>query len=162
MIEEKVEKLKFNDFLDKSHTVKIINKIALPESISEMIKIPPTSIQDIQINLLAKLCIIVITGTVLATTIGIEYLTVRYKEYKRAIKEKNINLNILSIESDCIYNWYIPFKYKLANNPPNLKWKNIKNETRFFVVEVYDLEEENLIWRVLNIPSNIHEISANN
>ena len=68
--------------------------------------------------------------------------------------------NKLTLNSDCLYYKYIPKKFRNKINP-NLRWENVSNNTKSFVIEMVD-HYYNCRWLVLNIPSNIREIELNN
>ena len=66
----------------------------------------------------------------------------------------------LELNSDCLYYKYIPKKFRNKLNP-NLRWNNVSNDTKSFVVEMVD-HYYNCRWLVLNIPCNVREIKSNN
>ena len=67
----------------------------------------------------------------------------------------------LILNTDCCYYKYVPKKYRKKDSNPNLRWNNVSNNTKSFVIEMVD-HCYNINWLVLNVPNHLREIKEFN
>lgn len=71
------------------------------------------------------------------------------------------NNSPLTLNTDCCYYKYVPKKYRKKYSNPNLRWNNVSNNTKSFVIEMVD-HCYNIKWLVLNVPNHLREIKEFN